>query len=85
MIPVKSADGVTGHLLWMFNGEYCFRVYNEDQTFIDYDLKHVDLIVTIKDADAFFYKDGKSDVLDHAPATLGLENDNAPTPPGTEP
>jgi hypothetical protein len=48
-----------------------FRVYDQDHNFVDYDLAHHDLSVTIHDADAFFYRDEYRDVLDHAPATLG--------------
>jgi len=70
MKPV-SADGVTGHLLCSFDGHYFFRVYDTDHNFVDYDIQHSDLCVTIKDADAYFYL---GSVLDHAPATLGKDD-----------
>lgn len=70
-MKVKSANGVRGHLLDMFNGTYCFRVYNTDKTFTDYDLRHCDLTVIIDDADACFYSKDDNHRLDHAPATLG--------------
>ena len=71
----KSANGVSGHLIHIYGGQYAFRVYNKaDGTFIDYDLMHSDLHITINDEDAFFYHyeiDGANQ-LDHAPSTLGL-------------
>jgi len=67
-----SADGVRGHLLNLFNGEYVFRVYDADHNFVDYDIHHSDLGVTITDPDAYFYRRNDQDVLDHAPTTLGL-------------
>jgi hypothetical protein len=45
-------------------------VYDSEHNFVDYDLQHSDLRVTICDEDAYFYLDS---VLDHAPATLGHE------------
>jgi hypothetical protein len=76
----KSADGVTGHLIHIYGGQYAFRVYNkEDDTFVDYDLMHSDLSVTINDADAFFYHyevDGATQ-LDHSPETLGIDDDSS--------
>ena len=72
MKPV-SANGVKGHILDCFSGEYVFRVYNQDHTFTDYDLRHCDLSVTITDEDAFFYTDGLVQTLDHSPETLGVK------------
>ena len=66
----KSANGVTGHLIYTLNGKYMFRVYDAEHNFVDYDLQHSDLCVTISDEDAYFYLNS---VLDHAPATLGVE------------
>jgi hypothetical protein len=68
----KSANGVEGHLICSFNGNYYFRVYNGTD-FVDYDLTHSDLCVTITDSDAFFYTDTNQNRLDHSPATLGHE------------
>ena len=75
-----SANKVSGHLLRTFNpddegGDYVFRVYNADRTFVDYDLCHVDLCVTIEDEDAFFYRGNSFDRLDHSPQTLGIKNE----------
>jgi hypothetical protein len=66
----KSANGVEGHLIYTHSGKYMFRVYDAEHNFVDYDLQHSDLCVTICDPDAYFYLDS---VLDHAPATLGHE------------
>ena len=73
MIP-KPANGVQGHLLTLTDGTMVFRVYDADHNFVDYDLKHSDLTVTITDEDAFFYRDEYTDTLDHAPTTLGQES-----------
>ena len=75
----KSANGVTGHLLYMCDGVYVFRVYDRttpQPTFIDYDLLHCDLVVTIQDADAAFYSEQGRNTLDHAPGTLGITAPN---------
>ena len=64
----KSANGVEGCLIRSFGGKYFFRVYDSEGNFVDYDLQHSDLRVTICDEDAYFYLNS---VLDHAPATLG--------------
>ena len=69
---IKSANGVKGVLIRV-NGETMFRVYDADHNFVDYDLHHSDLCVTINDPDAFFYQDEFNDILDHAPTTLGKE------------
>ena len=68
----KSAYGVNGILIRTQTG-YMFRVYDAEHNFVDYDLQHSDLSVTITDEDAFFYRDEFQDTLDHAPATLGHE------------
>jgi len=78
-VNTKSANGVSGHLIHIYGGKYAFRVYNkEDDTFIDYDLMHCDLHVTIDDEDAFFYHYEIDDAhqLDHAPSTLGHGEQN---------
>ena len=67
----QPANGVTGQLLQLVTGQTVFRVYDNNHNFVDYDLKHTDLTVTITDEDAFFYRDEYTDVLDHAPTTLG--------------
>ena len=71
----QSANGVEGHLIYSaILDTYLFRVYNASGEFVDYDIAHSDLCVTINDPDAYFYCRGNDDVLDHAPATLGIED-----------
>ena len=69
-----SADGVEGHLLYIGDEHYVFRVYTDNGDFTDYDLLHSDLCVTITDKDATFYSDEQGDRLDHNPATLGMKD-----------
>jgi hypothetical protein len=68
----KPAKGTKGMLLYTMNNEYVFRVYKEDHTFIDYDILHCDLDVTIDSDDAVFYdfEDGRS-ILDHSYVMAG--------------
>ena len=74
-----SANGTTGILIPVFVDDnppkLVFRVYNSGLNFsyVDYDLKHSDLQVTICDPDAYFY-DGL--YLDHSPLTLGIKDGN---------
>ena len=68
----KSADGVRGHLLNLIDGTIVFRVYDDKHNFVDYDIHHSDLCVTINDTDAYFYQRDGQDILDHAPMTLGI-------------
>jgi len=73
-----SANGTTGILIPVFIDDNApkivFRVYSSgtDFSYVDYDLNHSDLQVTICDQDAYFY-DGL--YLDHSPLTLGLVDD----------
>jgi len=69
-----SANGVSGQLIRIFGSPvtYAFRVYDENHNFVDYDLLHCDLTITINDGDAFFYTDSDHTILDHSPETLGL-------------
>ena len=82
---IKPATGVSGHLLRLaYLDTFVFRVYAEDHTWVDYDLSHSDLCVTITDPDAFFYHEADKHYLDHAPETLGknlpiLERDGNPS------
>ena len=63
----KSADGVRGHLLNLFNGEYVFRVYDEKFKFVDYDITHHDLEVMIIGDDASLYSSEFGDYIDYKP------------------
>jgi hypothetical protein len=64
------ANGTTGVLIRVL-GQTMFRVYSDDRkTFVDYDLLHSDLQVTINDDDAHFYQKGGRNYLDHSPHTI---------------
>ena len=75
----KPAVGTTGHLIYT-GSDYYFRVYDdstEPSTFVDYGLRHSDLMITIVDHDSAFYTDTERPVvnrLDHSPMTLGIFN-----------
>jgi hypothetical protein len=69
-IPAK---GMKGHLIHTINDKYMFRVYAEDFTFVDYELLHSDLLITIDDEDATLYLDEFGNGLDHNPETLGIK------------
>jgi hypothetical protein len=71
-MKIESADGHEGCLIWCGGDRYVFRIYNETHEFVDYDLRHSDMRVVIRDLDAYFYTDGTDARVDHAPATLGL-------------
>ena len=73
-MTARSANGVRGNLLNLIDGTVVFRVYDAEHNFVDYDLHHSDLCVTIDDADAYFYRRDEQDILDHAPMTLGIED-----------
>ncbi|MBI3563188.1 MAG: hypothetical protein HY080_15885 [Gammaproteobacteria bacterium] len=70
---VTPAAGVKGTIIRTFDGGCAFRVYHDQNTFTDYDIRHDDLNVTIDaDAMAAFYKVGEHNILDHSPQVLGL-------------
>jgi hypothetical protein len=69
---MKPADKTTGYLIRV-GDDFMFRVYNQDQTFTDYDIYHYDLCVTISDTDAYFYHD-EIPFIDYSPLTLGLKS-----------
>ena len=70
---VSPANRVRGILIRGIDGHYWLRVRINQDEFVDYDLRHSDLEVTIHDSDAAFYKIGDRHILDHAPQTLGLK------------
>ena len=72
-MKITSANGVTGVLCSRFGGGYFFRVYDVDHNFVDYELAHTDLQVTIDDVDAAFYDRNGVFTLDHDPKTLGIK------------
>ena len=75
-MTARSANGVRGHLLNLIDGTVVFRVSDAEHNFVDYDLHHSDLCVTIDDPDAYFYRRDEQDILDHAPMTLGIQDDS---------
>lgn len=73
-MKIKPAKGASGHLIHCVD-HYMFRVYDysvEPPTFIDYNVHHCDLLVTITDVDSAFYSSNGVDYLDHAPGTIGI-------------
>lgn len=69
--PARGAQGV---LIRTVTDDVILRIYNSDGDFVDFDIDHCDLSVTVTDDDAYFYQhaDGRL-TLDHAPSTLGVE------------
>lgn len=67
-MKVKDAKGTTGVIIWD-GEEHCFRVYDTNYNFIDYQILHHDLQVTITDGTASFYvgEDREQGYLDYAP------------------
>ncbi len=58
----KSAQGVTGYLIRLLDGELYFRVYAPDRSsFKDYKINHHDLQVQITDDYSSFYDDKNED------------------------
>lgn len=69
--PARGAQGI---LIRTVTDDVVLRVYNSDGDFVDFDIDHADLSITVTDDDAYFYQhdDGRL-VLDHSPVTLGLQ------------
>lgn len=61
----KTAKGVSGYLIWCIDGVFRFRVYDDKKEFVDYDITHGDLAITITDDDATLYSDACGDRLDY--------------------
>jgi len=72
-MEIRPANGVTGVLCRAFGGGFFFRVYDADHGFVDYDIRHNDLQVTIDDADSAFYEKDGVLTLDHSPSALGIK------------
>jgi len=65
--PAKGLKGFIMHGVDMNGGTfYFFRVYNEDFTFVDYDILHYDLEIQILD-DAVLYRSEFGNYLDYPP------------------
>jgi hypothetical protein len=77
ILKIESADGAEGYLIWCGGDRYVFRIYSDaPHDFVDYDLRHCDMKVRIIEPDAFFYRDGDLNQIDHSPDTLGLKVDS---------
>lgn len=75
-----SAEGQQGYLVRTIDGELLFRVYDDEGEFIDYEIAHQDLAVTITDTDAYLYRRGDNYLLDYSPIVLlGKKNENTDT------
>jgi hypothetical protein len=73
---IKAANGATGFICRSaIDGSHFFRVYESDGNFVDYDIQHDELEVTISaGAMASFYRVGDEKILDHSPEVLGLHD-----------
>jgi len=71
-----SAKDQSGYIIQTIDGEVVFRVYDSVGEFVDYDIAHQDLAVTITDTDAYFYHKGNRNVLDYSPSVLGKKHEN---------
>ena len=67
MLKTKPAKGTKGFIMRTMDNGHVFRVYNDDYTFIDYDILHYDLQIQILDDDAHLYEYDMGAVIDHAP------------------
>ena len=66
--PAKGAKGFIMHGQDIDGGKfYFFRVYNEDFTFVDYDILHYDLEIEILESDAMLYRSEFGSYLDYPP------------------
>ena len=73
-MKVKSANKLKGCLIYIHGAnKFVFRVYRKNKTFEDYDILHNDLSIVIDDPDAYLYKYPNRLILDHSPATLGID------------
>jgi len=75
MIKPIPAKGTKGFLISTKAGDFLFRVYDQDHTFIDYRIYINDVEIEITDDDAFFYKIDSKNILDYSPQTLGRDYD----------
>ena len=61
-----------GILLRRIDGATFFRENKEGGGFTDYEILHSDLSIIINDDDACIYKNEGQLIIDHSPATLGI-------------
>lgn len=62
----QPAKGVKGYIIRVLDS-YVFRVYNDDYTFVDYDILHYDLEIQILEKDAMLYCSEFGNYLDYTP------------------
>jgi hypothetical protein len=62
----QSAKGMKGILIRV-DDHHVFRVYNEDYTFIDYEILHYDLEIQILEKNAMLYRSEFGNYLDYPP------------------
>ena len=62
----QPAKGVKGFIIRVLDS-YVFRVYNDDYTFVDYDILHYDLEIQILEKDAMLYRSEFGNYLDYPP------------------
>lgn len=68
--PARGAHGI---LIRTVTDDVVLRIYNGDGDFVDFDIAHSDLSITVTDEDAYFYQHADGTLtLDHSPAVLGL-------------
>ena len=76
----KPAKGTKGFILYSpFDKGFFFRIYHDDDTFIDYDINTEELEVEIiSDWNSFYeYPDKKLNILDWSSKALGRSNKNS--------
>lgn len=73
MKSYKPANKLTGYIIRSLDGSPLFRVYDKKypEGFVDYELHHNDIKVTLEDEDAFVYND---EYIDYSKETLGNED-----------
>ncbi len=74
MMP-KKIQNLRGFLCKSFEDKFFFRTYNEDGSFIDYEICHSDLEIQILDKDAYIYSRDGNYCIDYSPKTLGTEKE----------
>ena len=69
----KKIKKLKGILCRDHSGEAFLRTTKANGTFRDYQIYHSDLSVIIEDDDAFLYQKNGNWIIDHSPATLGID------------
>jgi hypothetical protein len=60
-----NAKGLKGFLIRTLDNEFVFRVYHEDHSFTDYDIRHYDLEIEIIGDDSAVFSDGERHWIDY--------------------